>query len=170
MDERGGDWHRGVDENLASLNAGQRVWEREIDHLHKALSEIDTLLRGDPDRDTDGVIARLHQLENAINLLRAIILKDAAGGRGLVSRVEALETGERSSDNRWKFATAVVVAVLSFAGLLLTNWDRLEGFLNSHRKMDPLEKMIEKAKHPKARRRHVVIRQEPVDPEPEGEN
>lgn len=170
MDERREDWHRGVDENLASLNAGQRVWEREFNLIHKSLSEIDTLLRGDPERDTDGAIARLHQLENSLNLLKAVILKDVVGGRGLIGRVEALESGERGSDNRWKFATAVAVAILSLLGLLLTNWDRLETFLNKQRKLDPLERMIQNVKHPKGKRRHIVIRVNPPEPEPEDEN
>lgn len=169
MDERREDWHRGVDANLASLNAGQRIWEREISGIHRSLSEIDAFLRGDREDDTDGAIARMHQLENSINLLKAIILKDAAGGRGLIGRVETLEAGERGSDNRWKFATAIVVAILSLSGLLLTNWDRLQAFVGSHRKLDRFEQMIEKAKRPKPRRRHVVIREKPPDPEPETE-
>lgn len=167
MDERRDDWHRGVDENLASLNAAQRVWDREVNLIHKQLAEIDALLRGDPDRDTDGAIARLHQLENGINLLKAVVLGDAAGGRGLLGRVQIIERGERTSDNRWKFATAVVVAGLSLVGLLITNWDRIEAFIQKQHKPDPVEQMIEKAKHPKARRRHVVIREEPAEPEPE---
>lgn len=170
MDERREDWRQGVDENLASLNAGQRVWEREVNLIHKSLSEIDTLLRGDPERDTDGAIARLHQLENSLNLLRAVILRDAAGGKGLIGRVESLESGERGADNRWKFATAVAIAILSLFGLLLTNWDRLEGFLNRHRKADSLERIIENAKHPKTRHRHIIIRSDSTDPEAEGEN
>lgn len=147
----------------------ERLWEREIGGIHKTLSEIDALLRGDPERDTDGAIARLHQLENSLNLLKAVILRDAAGGRGLIGRVEALESGERGADNRWKFATAVVVAILSLFGLLLTNWERLEAFLNKQRKLDPLERMIQNAKHPKAKRRHIVIRNDPPEPESEGD-
>lgn len=147
----------------------ERLWEREIGGIHKTLSEIDALLRGDPERDTDGAIARLHQLENSLNLLKAVILRDAAGGRGLIGRVEALEAGERGADNRWKFATAVVVAILSLFGLLLTNWERLEAFLNKQRKLDPLERMIQNAKHPKAKHRHIVIRNDPPESESEGD-
>lgn len=164
-DERREDWHRGVDENLASLNAGQRVWEREMAVIRRLLGEFDHLLRGDPEKDTDGAMARLHIQENDINLLKALVLKDAAGNKGLVGRVETLESGERTSDNRWKFATAVVVAVLSMAGLLITNWDRIGAFL-TQKPTDKLDRMIEKAKHPKGRHPRVVYREE-ADPNEE---
>lgn len=162
MDERRDDWQRGVDASL-------RIWEREVAAIHRSLAEIDGFLRGDREKDTDGAIARLHQLENSLNLLRAVVLKDAAGGRGLIGRVEALEAGERGSDNRWKFATAVAVAILSLLGLLLTNWERLEAFLNKQRKLDPLERMIQNAKHPKPKHRRIVIRVNPPEPESEGD-
>ncbi len=168
-DERRDDWRQGVDENLASLNAGQRVWEREMAIVRKVLAEYDHLLRGDPEKDTDGTIARLHNQENKINLIEGVLLKDKAGTKkDVVSRLEALESGERTSDNRWKFATAVVVALLS-SGLLATNWGRIESFLNK-KPTDPLGRLIQNAKHPKARRRHVVIREEPEpaeDPAPD---
>lgn len=166
MDERRDDWQRGVDASLVSLN---RLWEREVAALHRSLSEIDAFLRGDREKDTDGAIARLHQLENSLNLLKAVILRDATGGKGLIGRVEALESGERGSDNRWKFATAVVVAILSLSGLLLTNWERLEAFLIKQRKLDPLEKMIQNAKHPRPKHRRVVVRVDPPEQESEGQ-
>ncbi len=171
MDERREDWRQGVDENLASLNAGQRVWEREVGIILKQLDEADHLLRGDPDKDTDGVMARLHNLENDLALMRAIVLKDAAGGRGLVDRVAALESGERTAGDRWKFATAVIVAVISFAGLIVTNLDRIESAFTRKGKPDKLTEMIERAKRPKARPRHANVRELPPEqPEPDAEN
>lgn len=161
MDDRRDDWRRGVDENLASLNAGQRIWEREFGSIRKLSAEIDKLLRGDPDRDTDGIIARLHQQENAINMLKALVLKDTAGNIGLIARVEALESGERTSGNRWQFATAVTVAVISLLGLLMTNWERLEAILSRESK-DPVTQMINRAKHP--RKKKAVYRVVPAPP------
>jgi len=166
MDERRDDWKRGVDENLASLNAGQRIWERELKAIRKALAELDDLVRGDVAKETDGIIARLHQVENTVNLLKAVVMKDAAGGRGLVGRLEAIEKGEHRSDNLWKFVTALAVAILSFLGLLITNWDRLAAFWN-RKSTDPVEQMIERAKHPKPRHRHIIIRPPPDESESE---
>lgn len=168
--DRRDDWRHGVDENLASLNAGQRVWDRENDLFRKEVGELRHLLLGDAQKETDGFMARLHQTENQINLFKAILLKDATGGKGLVGRVEVLESGERTSDNRWKFATAIVVAALSLSGLLATNWDRI-GVFFSKKSDDPVDKMIERAKHPRGRHRHVVVSQERPEPaETSGEN
>src|SRR5689334_6220954 len=112
MDERRDDWRRGVDENLASLNAGQRVWERELAIIRKLLAETDNLLRGDAEKDTDGAIARLHQAETAINLLKAVLLKDAAGGKGLMGRVEDLENADKRSE-RWLKVWIAFIGLLS---------------------------------------------------------
>lgn len=169
MDDRRDDWHRGVDENLAALNAGQRVWGRDLAAMRKTLEEIDRLLRGDPDRDTDGAIARLHHQENEVNLLKAIILKDVAGGKGLVNRVETLEKAEKGAENRWKYATAVSVALLSLFGLVLTNWGPILAYLGYPAKPNKLERIIENAKHPKNRVHRYVIQEQPDQPEPEGD-
>lgn len=160
--ERRDDWRKGVDENLASLNAGQRVWEREIVNLFRMLGEADKLLRGDPEKDTDGLVARLHNIENSVALLKAVVQKDAAGGKGLIGRVEALESGERTSEHKWKFATAIVVAIVSFVGLLITNWGKMSAYLNK-KSTDPVSQKIERAKHPRVR--HVKERIVFEDPE-----
>lgn len=153
MDDRRDEWRRGVDENLASLNAGQRVWEREIGAIRKILSDIDFLLRGDPKKETDGLVARLHKQENEINLLKAIILKDAVGNKGLVGRVEQLEGGREDRRGLWKNLTSIVVAAL-MSGLLTHFWGDIWHW-TTRKSTDPVEQMIERAKRPKSRRHHV---------------
>lgn len=167
MDERREDWHHGVDENLASLNAGQRVWDRENTLFRKEVSELKSLLLGDAQKETDGLIARLHQIENQMNLFRAILLKDAAGMGGLVGRVEAIESGERRADSHLKLWIAIVgfLSAATVAGI--TNIDRIEKFFKQT-STDPVDKMIERTRHPKSRHRHVVIQQR-QEPGPEQE-
>lgn len=164
MDERRDDWRSSVDENLSSLNAGQRLWERELDLIRRLLAEIDNLLRGDPERDTDGIVARLHSIENKINLLEGVVLRDKAGGHGLVDRVEALEAEDRRSERRIKVWVALVGLASAIAVAALTNLDRIEAFFNK-RTTDPVDRAIEHAKHP--RRRHVVVREIRSEPEAE---
>ncbi len=164
MDERRDDWRRGVDENLASLNAGQRVWERELAIIRKLLAEADNLLRGDPEKDTDGAIARLHQLENEVNLFKAVLLKDAAGGKGLQGRVEDLETGDKRSERWLKVWIAFIGLVSAALVAAASNLDRIETLLHLQNK-DPVDQMIENARHPKTRRRHIVIREQPDTPD-----
>ncbi len=161
MDERRDDWRHGVDENLASLNSGQRVWEHDQQLLGKALSDIDALLRGSTEEDTDGMVARVHNLENDVALMKAILLTDKAGNKGIVSRVEDLESGERTSDNRWKFATAVVVAILSLAGLVATNWQRIDTFMTGS-DFPSVPRPV-----PHRRHRRVVIHEIPAETDPE---
>lgn len=164
MDERRDDWHHGVDENLASLNTGQRVNDRAIKILEVSLRSTDKLLRGDPEKDTAGLIARLHDIETQLAKMNAVIFVDSTGKRGLVHEVEALSTGERTAEQRWKFATAIVVAILSLLGLLITNWDRISAYLG-HAKLDPLDQAIESARHPKPKHRHYIIKDEPTESE-----
>lgn len=161
MDERRDDWKNGVDENLASLNAGQRIWEREQKGLRKALAEVDALLRGDTERETDGFIARLHRQETEINLLRAIIFKDASGNGGLIDDVKMLKEGREDRRTGWGNITKVLVAIIT-SGAVGLFWQDIRAYFLK-KSSDPVEQMLDHAKHPKARHRHIVIRQEPVD-------
>jgi hypothetical protein len=162
MDDRRDDWQHGVDENLASLNAGQRVWEREMEVVRKLLGEFDRILRGDLDKDTDGLISRMHLQENEVNLLKAVVLKDKAGNRGLVSRVESLESDERKSEIHLKVWMAVIGLLSASIVSTISNLDRIEAFLNRGKK-DPVDQMIERAKHP--HRRHIIVHEIPADGE-----
>lgn len=148
--ERRDDWRQGVDQNLASLNAGQRVHDAEISRLWKAHVTDDKILRGDPDQDTDGMIARLHAQENEINMLKAVVLRDALGGNGLVDRVEALETGDKKADRRWQFSTVVLAAAISFLGVVVSHWSDITAYVQRS-SQDPLERKIEAAKHRRKR-------------------
>jgi len=169
MDERRDDWRHGVDENLASLNAGQRVHDSEISRLWKARSSDDKLLRGDPDKDTDGIIARIHTIENAINLLRAVVDVDKAGNKGLVGRVEALEAREKSTVERWKFWVAIIGLIGAVIVSVITNLDKIERFVAPPKKPDRLHQMIDKAKHPRGRPivRYRIV--PPAEQEPDEE-
>jgi hypothetical protein len=129
MDERRDDWRHGVDENLAGLNAGQRVWDQELASIQKIVTGLDEMLRGDPLRETSGLVARLELIEHDLAKINAVLFVDPTGKRGLVHEVEVLTSAERTASERWRFATAVVVALLSLAGLILTNWTKIEGVL-----------------------------------------
>lgn len=160
MDERRDDWRHGVDENLASLNAAQRVMDREISRLWKAYSEDDALLRGDKEKETDGLIARLHQLETAINLLQAVIDVDKAGNKGLTGRVEALEGRERTTVEVWKFWVAILGLLGAIAVAVITNLDKIEAWV--HPKPDVVDQAIERAKHKKGK---PIVRYRIIEPQ-----
>lgn len=163
-DDRREDWHRGVDENLASLNAGQRIWEREQKSLRKLLTDTEGLLRGDIGKETDGLIARLHKLENEINLLKAIVIKDQAGNGGLVEQVRLLKEAREDRRSGWGNVTKILVAMIT-SGALGLFWHDIQAYL-MRKSNEPLEQLIEKAKRPKGKTHYVVrVRKEPeTDP------
>lgn len=163
MDDRRGEWERGVDENLASLNAGQRVWEREQKAIRKAIADQDALLRGDTGKETDGLIARLHQQENEIRLIRAVLFKDALGTGGLVEDVKAIRDGREDRRANWGDITKIIVAIIT-SGTLGLFWRDIHAVL-ARKPTDPLSKMIENAKRPKVRHRYVDFREEPEEPD-----
>lgn len=162
-EDRRGDWEKGVDENLASLNAGRRIQDRDLSLLRKDVDKHDVVLRGDPQSDTDGMAARLHNQETEINLLKAVVLKDRAGGHGLVDRIEALEKRERDSDRRLKVWIAVIGLLSAVLVAAASNVDRIERFLNK-KDNDPVSKAIERAKRPP--RKHIRVRLDLREPRP----
>ena len=165
MDERRDAWQRGVDENLASLNTGQRVNDRLLEDLDANYSALDRLLRGDAEKETDGVIGRLHQIENQVAQLYSVIFMDKAGQHGLQHDVKELKEGRKDKQLKWGHITQVLVALI-MSGLIGHFWQDIRAFV-TRKSVDPLEQMIQHAKHPKGRRRHVVIREEPPETDTE---
>ncbi len=132
MDERRDDWKHGVDENLASLNAGQRVWEEELKRVRDQQEEFDRLIRGDPEQDTDGLMSRLHSFETDVRKLNAIILKDSTGSPGLQGRVEKLEGKRDMRVERWKLYVAIIGMISAILVAVITNLDHIENVLHRH--------------------------------------
>ena len=146
MDERRSDWRSGVDQNLVSLTTAQRVTDQQLDDLELKYVAIDKVLRGDPETDTDGFIARLHNLENSVNELKA-------------ERVKLMVADVTVKGFKWEFLTKVTVQILILAGVLILGWDKVESLVRKiiAQKQDPLELQIEKAKHPKPRYHHYTV-------------
>ena len=130
--ERRDDWKHHVDEHLVNLTTAQKVTDRQLDDLEIQLHAVDNLLRGDHEEGTSGLIGRLETVEHYLAELRAIIIMDATGKKGLQHEVAILSSGERTAKERWQFVTAICISVISLLGLVLTNWDKIALFL--HRK------------------------------------
>ncbi len=139
MQDRRGDWENGVNENLVSLNAAQRVTDKIVQDLDIQYARIDKFLRGDAEEDVDGLIARLHALETRVNEMRAVIgaltntvSGDHTGGKGHEQRINALEGKRGLSEKRegwfWHFVTTAVSGVILVLSYLILNWERVEDF------------------------------------------
>lgn len=195
MDERRDDWRHGVDENLAAINEGRRSTDKAIDDIEDTVDELENvLLRGDPDGDVDGLVARFHTLENKYNEEKAkseklrsdfeklrckVEVGYVDGHRSLEQQITDLqedkETKRRREDNIWKFAGLVIVRVLVLAGLVFMGWEKaVEVYkrMTAPSKPDRVHQMIERAKRPRGRpvvRYRVVPRQPEPEPEEEEE-
>lgn len=165
--ERRQDWEHGVDQNLAALNAGQRVWERENEAIYKLIGEFDRLMRGDPDKVSDGLIGKLQDIQKDVNLLTAVVLKDGAGNKGLQSRVQILEDGQEDRRLGWSNITKIAVALI-MAGLVGRFYGDVWQAFNK-KPTDPISQMIDRAKHPQSRYRHYTIRNTPSEKDQEDE-
>ena len=157
MDDRRGDWEHGVDENLAGLNTGQRVTDRLLEDLDQNYGALDRLLRGDAEKETDGLIAKVHEIETKLARINAVLFVDSTGHKGIQHDVESLLSGERTVAERWKFAAAVLVAALSLLGLVLTNWLKITSYVEDKTITNPLDQAGEQSKHPRVK--HLIIRE-----------
>jgi len=122
-------WRQRIDERLVALTTGEQVQNDRLDELEEELQTQDKILRGDPN---EGLLEQVDEIAGHIRRINAILWPDAIGGSGLVNDVRQLSKREdraiRESENRWKFWTAVVVAIVSLVGLLATNLDRLASY------------------------------------------
>lgn len=163
-----------LEAELKSLKAEHRIAERLTNDLLRKYVAIDKTIRGDSDLDTDGLIARMHVLENTVNLLRAELkaskgdlgreLKaldntvngDMAGNDGHEQRIRELEGKRKTKDKRegyfWHFIWATASGSVLVAGWLIMNWDHVENFSKAvWRHIHPQPVATEKATPKKAK-------------------
>ena len=158
MDDRRGDWEHGVDENLASLNAGQRSQDNKLERIEGSIEETDALLHGETD---SGLIGRIEDLEAEVARLLAVIFQDAAGKKGLQNDIQILLEGREDRRLGWQNITKIIVACI-MAGLVGRFYGDVWTWLN-RKSTDPLEQKIERAKRPRRKHRQVVIQEQPDD-------
>lgn len=161
-------WRERTDERLASLTSGETVQNDRLDAMEEQMRELDRVLRGDPEKDSGGIVEHLHEVQTGLNALRALMAPDALGGGGVLNRLKMLEKKEarefRASEYHWKFWIAIVGFISAVTVAVVTNVDRIEAFWR-HQTRPPIE-----TKRPKVRRRRVVVHREAEedDSAPEG--
>lgn len=158
------EWRSRVDDRLASLTSGETVQNDRLDEVDEEIEAIRVLLEGNPkDRGDNGVKGDVYDLSKIINELRAIMMPDNFGHGGVASRLRTLEKKAGIEQTRveyhWKFLTAVAVAVITTFGLLVKEWPDLKKMW-AKESANPLDAMIEKAKHPKPRHHHYTVKTE----------
>jgi hypothetical protein len=141
-DERRDDWKAGVDDRLMSLTSSQRITDDQLDDLDLKYEAIDKVMRGDPEEDTDGIISRIHNLENAIQELRA-------------ERVKFKVEDVTAKGLKWQAWAAIIVGIAGLLAGLLPNIGRIRSSVttidDTYRPDEKLRREIEadKRKHHK---------------------
>ena len=151
------------------------VWrglEARIERLEHHVQELMDIVQGNRHNKVVGLAPEQDRMDLELRKINAVLFQDPTGQKGLLHDVDFL-MGRRKYDNqsreyRWKFATEIIVKILTLAGLLLLGWDKMEGLYRKliSQKMGPLEKKIEQAKHPKSAKKiyriHVVPASDPT--------
>lgn len=157
-EERRDDWANNVDKKIVDLTSAQRTTDDLLEDLDANYAAIDRVLRGDPEKETDGLIGRLHHLEDTVNELKRVLVVDETGEKGLLHDVKVLKESREDKWTKWKNITAVLVALL-MSGFFGHFWQNIYDYL-SKKDTDPIDQAIEKAKHKRTRR--IVVREVPA--------
>lgn len=162
-------WREGIDKAIVLLMSAQKASDEHDNKVQERIEAIEDLLKGDPlKRDDAGVLGDVKDLGVGLNALRAIMAPDAMGNGGIKNRIsaceEALGLRVETSQNRWKVLLAVIGATATITTAVVANLDRIEAFWRHQaHTSDPVERLIQKAKHPKSKHRRIVVHQEPAD-------
>ncbi len=137
------------DENWRDKADKQVLWDL-IEDLQDRLRELDSILKGE--RGRGGLISEYERHDALLTRIYAVLWQDATGQKGMLHDVDTLmgrrSHRERSSEFKWKFWTAVIVAIISSGGLLLSQWTEIKKVM-----LPPpaLAKKINQAKRPKGK-------------------
>ncbi len=139
-----------------------RGFDARLARIEDLVQGLDESLRGDRRKKIIGLLAEFDRLDERVRQLYAVVIGDAASNHGMRHDVDML-MGRRKYDGqikefRWKHVIPTLLAILALTISFLANLDKI---LKTFRQpsQDPVDQMIEKAKHPKGktlvRYRHV---------------
>lgn len=142
----------------------------DIDDLAGKVEELDELLHGERSRSDSGLVGQVNKMETDLNSLLRVMYPDHTGRGGFLHEFNEVKRQvhgkEVNSEYRWKFWTAIIMALISSATLLFQSWPNIEATWNK-KPTSPVGKMIYNAKHPRIKKYKVKIVPAPVSvPEP----
>jgi hypothetical protein len=150
-------WRESVEARLVSLTSAQKTTDDQLDDFEERLNQLDEFLEGKPnDKNDNGIKGDIKDLSVGLNTLRAIMAPDQLGQGGVIARLKTLERAagieEKSIENRWKFWTALAVAIAGSITALVTNLDRIEPYLKKAFGKAEVAVTSSSARHSTARR------------------
>ncbi len=163
-----------VQSRLVSLTDSEVTQNDRHDEQEEEIRVLKEMLEGKSgDKDDNGIKGDLHDLSVGLNELRRLMMPDHLGQGGIIARLKALEKKagieENESNNRWKFRTAVAVALVSAIALVLTNLDRIGPSLKKLWSSTRVEESRPQKKRSArtSKRRHVAV-EAPAEETPDG--
>lgn len=154
-------WRKQVDHEQMTLMTGHQVLRDLVEDLRARIRELDIVLRGE--RGKSGLVAEYDRHDEKLTKLYAVIFQDSTGQKGIIHEVDVLMGRKAYKDQarpyKWEFWKAIIVAMITSGGVvgLMTHWSQIKAWLPKERP-DKVEQMIENARNPKPRHRHIVIK------------
>ncbi len=137
------------------FNVIWRGLEARLERLEDTVKDLDEAIRGSRRTKDPGLVAEQDRIDLIVRKLSAVVFTDSTGKHGLAHDVDVLmgrQVGaDRRSEFRWKYWIPTLLAILAMVLTFLTNLDQIKQNW-PHLHLSPLEKKIEKAKHPKGRK------------------
>lgn len=163
MDERKEDPRH--ERDYLVLFSAVRGLRADIDDLTGEIRELKATIYVDPETKEKGLEAIVDELTKFRIRLDRILDPDYTRQGGLLQQHRILwdehEMEERQIERetvpRWQFWTAVVVALITGVFALLVTWPDLMAYIDKHNKPTPLEKKIERVRHPRDRYHHYTV-------------
>lgn len=153
-------WKRETDKTLVNLTSAQRSTDDNIEDLAGKLAELDELLHGQRSRSDSGLVGQVNDIETGLNSILRVMHPDSTGHSGLLNDFKEIKRQilkkEQSSEYRWKFWTAIGVALITSASLLVQSWPTIQASWNKKPESE-VGKMIYDAKHPRIRKYKVRV-------------
>lgn len=117
-----------IDERLVDLTTAQKVTNDHLDTIDETLDALDRTIRGDYEKDHDGLVARFKELEHSVSQLNAVVFQDSTGKKGLIATVDGLVSGKMEKVERRQHKVSIIIAIITSSALVLTNLDKIGSF------------------------------------------
>lgn len=151
-------WKDHIEERLASLTAGETVQDGRIEDLEVQIEEQWQTLHGQAGHKEDGGIeGDVRDLGRGVNELRAVMMPDAVGNGGVISRLKRLENKEareeQSLESRLKFWSPILVAIITSMFLLIREWPAItERWNHNLQELSETKKPVKRIRHKRVRK------------------
>ena len=151
-------WRERIEERVASNTAGQIAQDGRLDYLQEEVEKFAEMER------------RFDDLETKVNMLRSVMLPDALGNGGVITRIKALEKHEgreeRSQEYKWKFWIALMGLAATLLGVCIKEWgsEIAQRWNHNMEELTAPRTPIKKVRHKKI---HKIVEEPATEPEPD---